>query len=692
MSGNEENEDPAPRRSGRGHTQRVVDTCGNVVYEEADGRTASKTTSPPILAKPQLTQRRDWHNKSLGDFSSADGDRIVDRWGGRSALSWAASGILAKGEKALIDEQGQEVVLEMTKFGSYGPKLTQVPFHEGMLPAWDYFAQGIHQASRCESLKITNFHLPQSPWLGETLLPALATHNSGYDFDENLTALSLTNCSLPDSGLKSLAKYLQKNKTLRRLTLSRNVIESVATVRALAKAIKSNPSLLHVSLAHCNLGGGSHKALKAILAACKGCASLDIGHHSFDAEAVSQIVQWLGQDIALTSFSLVGAHIDKDNKKILESSLVANETITKLSLRSNGLRLPGFRSIKKTNQSLSRLTTLDLSENSLPTTGVRALAKFLTKSNTSLTTLVLSGNNLTSKGCALLLPAVKEVTSLVTLDLSKNWLNDKVSPAVINLLDGNETLRTLDLSGNNSLKAHYGGYRRWWQRGPIPEKRDGGKALIVKNALFDTTSLNSIANSNHTCAVRFTGQKGDVHDETIRKINELKNEGQKIRLKVVLALADVNKSLFDPGSFSNLPLELMPRLLHLIQLELGVNGCGKVLGWKAGRKDRSKREWDRDTYDYTDIPDPTLSQIYQVITAWQSLPLLFVNGAGELPKKKKVVKETKSKKKKARKRRRFGDEDDVDDEPYIPTGARKTPKWVYDQDAGRSIRIPPPVY
>ena len=75
---------------------------------------------------------------------------------------------------------------------------------------------------------------------------------------------------------------------------------------------------------------------------------------------------------------------------------------------------------------------------------------------------------------------------------------------------------------------------------------------------------------------------------------------------------------------------------------------------------------------------------------WQSLPLLFGNGAGELPKKK-VAKET-TKKTSRKRRRKFGEEDDSDDEPYIPKGARKTAKWEYNQETGRYVRIPPPVY
>ena len=110
--------------------------------------------------------------------------------------------------------------------------------------------------------------------------------------------------------------------------------------------------------------------------------------------------------------------MDKDNKKALEASLVKNKTIESLCLRSNGLALPGIlRATKKAMKSLSRLTTLDLSFNSLPVQGAKALAKFLEHADCSLETLILSNNHLTTKGANHILPALKENESLEELDL-----------------------------------------------------------------------------------------------------------------------------------------------------------------------------------------------------------------------------------------------------------------------------------
>jgi len=60
----------------------------------------------------------------------------------------------------------------------------------------------------------------------------------------------------------------------------------------------------------------------------------------------------------------------------------------------------------------------------------------------------------------------------------------------------------------------------------------------------------------------------DSHELTIAAINELEDVGMKVRLKVVLALTEVNTDLYDLKLFDGIPLELMPRLLELVQQEL----------------------------------------------------------------------------------------------------------------------------
>lgn len=326
-----------------------------------------------------------------------------------------------------------------------------------MMPCYEYFAEGIQRRTSLEEFKIINYNLPQSPWLEKNILPVL-------EQNRKLSVLELSNCSLSADDLTSLTKFVAENKTLSTLNISRTNIESEDTVKALANAFKKHPALRKVNLAYCSFAGG-HGMMDKILGACKKCDSLQIGHKDFDSNCVEKIANFLGKKHILTSFSLVGAPVDKDNKRLLSEALVQNKTIEKLRLHSNQLQLPAvIRGTKKVMKALSRLTHLDMSNNRSPVQGAKVMSKFLEEPDCKLVSLIMSNNHLTTKGANELIPTLKKNTSLQHLDLSSNWLNDQCAPAVIDMLLNNSTLLSLNLSKNKSLKASYlekGSRSRW---------------------------------------------------------------------------------------------------------------------------------------------------------------------------------------------------------------------------------------
>ena len=387
-----------------------------------------------------------------------------------------------------------------------------------MLPSYEYFAEGIQRHTSLQTFKMINYHLPPTPWLGNSVLPSLRNIST-------LTAVELSNCSLSAEDLSSLVDFLPNITSLSTLTLSRTRIESEDTAKALAKALKNLPSICNVNLAYCSLAGGS-AVVRSLLSACKDCDSLEIGHEDFDKESVAMIAKFIGKKNSLTSFALTGAVVDKDNKKLLSDALAKNKTIESLCMHSNQMQLPGIiRNTKKMSKSLSRLTRLDLSHNKLPLAGCKAMAHFIESDECKLITLILTKNHMTSKGCNELLPSVTKNITLQHLDLSNNWLSDQCFPAIVDTLQNNSTLLKFDLRGNKSLRidvAESEARRNRWLYGgnDVPKPYvDGGRTRIVKRALFDTTSLDSIAASNHTCAVSMTGfNHYRSSEETIRKV------------------------------------------------------------------------------------------------------------------------------------------------------------------------------
>jgi hypothetical protein len=298
---------------------------------------------------------------------------------------------------------------------------------------------------------------------------------------------------------------------------------------------------------------------------------------------------------------------------------------------------------------------------------------------------------MTTKAANVLLPAIKLNTSLRHLDLSRNWLTDAVALAVIDLLTDNSDLLSLDLSGNNSLRIQSGVHYNYHERKYMPTQ-DRGIAEIVNAVLFDTTSVQAIAASNHTCAVKMSGvnRRNECFDGTIQKINALSvSEGKKIRFKVVLAIDEAKKCLYDPSSYDRVPLELMPRLFELVQQEIKYDKHNMELVSKGTKNSWNQSEWDREAHVRT-YPNSSLNRLYEVIKAWNT-PLLFARGAGELKAKNRTAATKTKVKPIPRKRRRFGDEDDDDDEPWVPKGARTKGKWEWNSETDKHEYIPPVV-
>ena len=100
----------------------------------------------------------------------------------------------------------------------------------------------------------------------------------------------------------------------------------------------------------------------------------------------------------------------------------------------------------------------------------------------------------------------------------------------------------------------------------------------------------------------------------MRNINALETEGQKIRYKVVMTLFDFNTDLYNPRKFDDVPLELVPHLLELVQQEVGYKGFGKGIV-KSVHKRRGKGNC-----------DPTLGRVYELVQGCTFLPNLFERG------------------------------------------------------------------
>eukprot|EP00985_Skeletonema_marinoi_P011925 scaffold5652_cov113-Skeletonema_marinoi.AAC.2 len=318
--------------------------------------------------------------------------------------------------------------------------------------------------------------------------------------------------------------------------------------------------LFFVDLSSCGLGGND-EILSVILKGCKKLNGLDLSGNEFGSKSLAIIAKFLSAHKTITILNLGGSGFDDESVKLFNKAMEKNKTLTELSLASTKITLS--TSIQRSLVLNDKLLHIDLSRNSLGANGAKYIAKHL-KKNPPLSILSLRGCSLPSKSAEGLGNALKRNTNLAHLDLNCNNFNDRSVPFFADALRNNSTLLSFHMSGNNI-------------------KVKSGRKDLIQLALCDPTSLQSIAESNHTCLVTLnSGKNGNFHtnEDKFRSINALENEGQKIRYKVIAALFTLKTIEFNPREFQHIPLELMPRLLELVQQQMGYGKYGRGV-WKA---------------------------------------------------------------------------------------------------------------
>ena len=470
----------------------------------------------------------------------------------------------------------------------------KIPYHLDILPRWTAFADSHGIREGLDRIQIDNIVIPTAPFFEQKLLPILKNNNT------SLTCLELHNCGLGADDISCIAQFIKKNKSLATLDISYNKINNLAAAKSLAKAMEKHSELCFVNLSKCGLGENVD-ILSAVLIGCKKLKSVLLDDNGINTEgALALLAKYVSSNKTTTVFSIADNCFGDTNAEILYKALDKNKRLREICLARNRISMSKF--LLGSKHIAANLTHLDLTgawywprsaNDRIGVKGAKLIASFLER-NPALMELNLFNNDINSSGGKKIASALKHNTNLQHLNLERNKLTNVCVPAFIDGLKNNTTLLSLQVGGNII-------------------KVETGRKQLIRGALCDTTSLQTIADSNHTCAL-ITSDGGKKYRNDITFEMEMKNintvdesEGMKIRYKVVLAMFKLNQDLFHPRSFDDIPLELMPRLLELCQQELGFGGYGKGIVERTKKMDSKN----------------TLRRLYQVFTEW-NIPLLVM--------------------------------------------------------------------
>ncbi|KAK1739091.1 leucine-rich repeat protein [Skeletonema marinoi] len=219
----------------------------------------------------------------------------------------------------------------------------------------------------------------------------------------------------------------------------------------------------------------------------------------------------------------------------------SNKHLRKLEIWKNWIGNQHIERLCSAVHTHAALVALDLGESFEPSIGDEMLAALLTSGVLMLEKLDMSSNNITSAVSTLLADFLATNPRLKELNLGGNNLNDSDAALIATALRSNTTLRYLHLHGNEITNV-------------------GEESLRL--VLYDESSLNSAADSNHRCNIRLI----DIFIVVGYIGNNSHSRGQINRAAKVYKLLSIrNQSMSNVKHFGNIDVKILPNMLEAMQ-------------------------------------------------------------------------------------------------------------------------------
>jgi Ran GTPase-activating protein (RanGAP) involved in mRNA processing and transport len=276
-----------------------------------------------------------------------------------------------------------------------------------------------------------------------------------YDFCNNAIIgrkLIFREIGLGFNSAKILGQILRLNN-FSYLDLKKNVLGNKG-LKELAKSISTNASLIHVDIGSNDItyegansffvGLRKHKTLSSISVA----NSDGLHRNRIGAKGWIGLNELLTKNKLITMINISDNSIGVEGIKTMLNGLTPNTfNLIYLNLTNNDLGPECIPDLKVMLES-PHLQELRLSANTLNDTSAEALSLFFYKQVWQIRKIDLSNNKITSRGCRLLMQAIKQNNFLTHLNFENNPLigNGELKE-LKHFLNNNEWLQNLNLSG-----------------------------------------------------------------------------------------------------------------------------------------------------------------------------------------------------------------------------------------------------
>lgn len=274
-----------------------------------------------------------------------------------------------------------------------------------------------------------------------------------------------------------------------------------------------------------------------------------------DLELPDSVLELLSKSLESTHFNrfVLGSNaLGQSGIEFALNYLKSNRIIKEFGLYDN--TIDNMEQIKQLCQTVEEHPSIELLAfdgcKGADVDGYEMLQMIMNTGKNKLDVINLSRNNISMGGGTFISDFLANNPMLKLLDLSGNRLGDNDAIAIAISLKRNTKLRSLDLRNNNL-------------------KRTGWAAL--RKAEFDDTSLNSAADSNHTCAIGYPSGDDEIQGLDTSEMNgnpdaEFTFFPMYVRQKKLYSiLSSRNRECSNVGHFDDVPVELLPNMLSTIQ-------------------------------------------------------------------------------------------------------------------------------
>ena len=212
-----------------------------------------------------------------------------------------------------------------------------------------------------------NGSLEELNWRGNLAGTGIGHMMLGESLKRNrgLKTLNISDCDIDDQGMKSLASALNMNGSLQMLDLSWNRAVTGIGFMALGESLKRNRGLKTLDISDCSIDDQGMKSLASALEMNGSLEELDLsGNRVVTGIGFMALGESLKRNRGLKTLDISYSSIDDQGMKSLASALEMNGSLEELNLRGNGaitgIGLMALGESLKRNRGLKSLMLYDL--------------------------------------------------------------------------------------------------------------------------------------------------------------------------------------------------------------------------------------------------------------------------------------------------------------------------------------------